>query len=627
MSYRRICRSARFGIAAAAAMILLFPALASAQTEDGRPKRKGVTFEGTQVGFGSNPGVALFKSGAWTPVYILLKAAPGGTDTPGDVIIEAADGDEVHTKYRVSFPQLNPEEVYTVLGYTKPGRTDFNYTIVMNDKVVGTHHEEISSMNPGQLLFLTLGSNMQLSLRPALNPKQKGNNNEEETDNINAHEGRSLVATVDMNMLPRTWFAYEPVDLAILTTGNRDGFVMPLLNEREGRKEALAEWVRRGGKLLISVGRNQDLLRGQEFEAITSLLPVAVNGTTQVTHLHSVERYGGGSDKPMTTPRAGKFEVAKLEAKPGRVTDTLLYWNPEERETPLVVRGAYGLGSVTVVAFDLDEPPFRGWKGQQGFLNRLVRDTTPAFAEAPVDEHFSNRGFGYNQQFTDIGGSLETALEQFDEIPVISFGWVALFILIYILVVGPLDYFFLKKVVKRLELTWITFPTVVIAISVAAYFTAYWLKGNDQKINKVDLVDIDLSTQQVYGNSWFTIFSPRIQHYTVGLEPVEPEWGPAPADRRRWPVLVSWMPRQETNFGQNRGQSQGLFRRPYAYADDATGLVGVPIQVWSTKSFATSWQASFDPAKPLFSSDLKLTPRGQYTGTITSRLPVPLEEA
>ena len=92
--------------------------------------------------------------------------------------------------------------------------------------------------------------------------------------------------------------------------------------------------------------------------------------------------------------------------------------------------------------------------------------------------------------------------------PVISFGWVALFILIYIIIVGPLDYYFLKRVVKRLELTWITFPTVVITISVASYFIAYYLKGNDQLINKVDLVDIDLQTRQVYGHTWFTIFSP-----------------------------------------------------------------------------------------------------------------------
>jgi hypothetical protein len=220
-------------------------------------------------------------------------------------------------------------------------------------------------------------------------------------------------------------------------------------------------------------------------------------------------------------------------------------------------------------------------------------------------------------------------LEDFEDVPVISFGWVALFILLYILVVGPLDYFFLKKVVKRLELTWITFPTVVITISVAAYFTAYWLKGNDLKINKIDLIDIDLHTQQIYGNTWFTIFSPRIQHYTVGLEPAAAEWVPAAASGpANASAVLSWMARPEVGYGgTGRAQTGGLFRRAYDYLPDANGLVGVPIQVWSTKSFAASWEAPLDRARPLISADLRRSKeRASLSGKITSRLPVVLED-
>src|SRR5205823_945975 len=66
---------------------------------------------------------------------------------------------------------------------------------------------------------------------------------------------------------------------------------------------------------------------------------------------------------------------------------------------------------------------------------------------------------------------------------------------------------------------------------------------------------------------------------------------------------------------------------PSGRQSTAEGLVGVPIQVWSTKSFATSWQAPLDPAKPLVSADLRLPDRNKpYSGTITSRLPVPLED-
>ena len=127
--------------------------------------------------------------------------------------------------------------------------------------------------------------------------------------------------------------------------------------------------------------------------------------------------------------------------------------------------------------------------------------------------------------------------------PVISFFWVAIFILLYIIVVGPLDYFFLKKVVKRLELDLDHLPDGVLVVSATAYFTAYGLKGNDLQIHKVDMVDIDLRTQQTVGHTWFTLFSPRIQHYTVGIEPAC-----SGMDRRRrtrstaiTSVLVSWI--------------------------------------------------------------------------------------
>ena len=136
----------------------------------------------------------------------------------------------------------------------------------------------------------------------------------------------------------------------------------------------------------------------------------------------------------------------------------------------------------------------------------------------------------------ELSGKLVRNLETFAEVPVISFGWVALFILVYILIVGPLDYFFLKKVVKRLELTWITFPAVVIVISAVAYFAAYYLKGKDLRINKVDVVDVDLHDGHVYGNTWFTLFSPRIQNYTIGVEPGN-GWARRQAIRksiRRW---------------------------------------------------------------------------------------------
>ena len=46
-----------------------------------------------------------------------------------------------------------------------------------------------------------------------------------------------------------------------------------------------------------------------------------------------------------------------------------------------------------------------------------------------------------------------------------------------------------------MELTLITFPTIVLTVSLVAYYAAYLLKGNDLLVNKVaDIVDIDQQT-------------------------------------------------------------------------------------------------------------------------------------
>ncbi len=158
----------------------------------------------------------------------------------------------------------------------------------------------------------------------------------------------------------------------------------------------------------------------------------------------------------------------------------------------------------------------------------------------------------------------------------------ALFILIYILIVGPLDYILLTRVFKRPELTWITFPVVVVGLSVLVYCVAYAIKGDDLRINKIDIVEYDLhSPQQAYGTTWFTLFSPRIQDYTIGVEPSVPGWATAPPETAAaHPVEVAVLANPDL---AERVGSSSLFRKPYAYAEDASGLERVPIPVWSTR--------------------------------------------
>src|SRR5205823_5965507 len=129
-----------------------------------------------------------------------------------------------------------------------------------------------------------------------------------------------------------------------------------------------------------------------------------------------------------------------------------------------------------------------------------------------------------------------------------------------------------------------TFPAVVLVVSLVAYFTAYYLKGDELRINKVDVVDIvteldpekaEASGAQANGTTFFTLFSPRIQNYTISVTPA-PGWGPAPAananTRNPHGTVVSWMAAPENIFGgSGRGGSLSLYRRAYRYAPGAAG--------------------------------------------------------
>ncbi len=262
------------------------------------------------------------------------------------------------------------------------------------------------------------------------------------------------------------------------------------------------------------------------------------------------------------------------------------------------------------------------------FWKKLQEEIAP---RVPAGE--ANQPVGAFVQGGELGVDLKRDLESFGDVPVISFGWVALFILFYIALVGPLDYLLLKKVFKRLELTWITFPIMVLIVSVAAYATAYYFKGDDLRINKIDLVDIDLQGPgQVYGQSWFTLFSPRIRNYTIGLEPAAPEWGgrwdESDADAPLPPVMVAAMDGPEPMLG---GTSQSLFRRPYEYADDAGGLRRVPIPVWATRTFTSSWRVPLKDRQaadrpPPIQAELRVSRDGKaLSGAITNHLPAELQ--
>ncbi|MFL5328989.1 MAG: hypothetical protein ACJ8C4_08730 [Gemmataceae bacterium] len=549
-----------------------------------------------------------FKDGFWAPVYVDLTCQHAYSGQMV-LVVETNDCDESPTQYSQPIPQMQPGMSETIIGYARPGgRGEINISVQLNGRDVTSPQTIVTSgrFDPAHLFYLSIGSKLEAARLPGVAMPA-------DDDSISTVNGRSiLLATNAVNQLPQLWFGYDGIDLAVLVTSDRD-FMTKLIEERDNRKSALTEWVRRGGRLVVSVGRNADLVAGSD--ELKELLPLTPIGTAEVNLPRLAWRDGGSSEEPL-----GQTTVARLSAKPNRTANTLVSGPANEGSLPLVTRSAFGLGEVTLVALDVDSKAMASWKSRGQFWEELMNRAGPRVPKDPPNSDMRYRGMvGYDSNTPEdsLRDQLKRELEDFPGVPVISFGWVALFILLYIIVVGPLDYLFLKKVVKRLELTWITFPAIVLIVSAGAYYAAYALKGSDLRINKYDLVDIDLNSRTALGRTWFTLFSPRIQNYRVSLEPGAPDW--APEDQSD--VIVGWS-------GASRQGRGSLFRRSYAYTPRATGLDGVPVQVWSTKAFEGQWLASLPPTSRLVQADLRHPPgRTGVIGSVTVNFPLPLDNA
>ncbi len=596
------------------------------------------------------------RQGAWAPIYITLtgNGPKGNGQADFKVVLDALDAEENPYRYSIPVPALEAAEQKVVIGYLRAPNQEFTVSVQTPDgkTVQGPFKQmraaEAEPLRPIIPLFVVIGGASLPKLKASLlpDPAKPGEGDDVVVETTVARGYARITKVADM---PDQWFGYDAADVIILTTDN-DTFMNELIGKDAApRRRALAEWVRRGGKLVLSVGRNHQavgtLLDNMPLPEIDRmpLLPFKVRDSVQRARLPELTTWAGvdalhmlgdGSDNGVQVAKLVPPEERRGESGLGEGVRVLVAEketdkDPESR--PIIVEAPCGLGRVILIAFDVDTEPFTKWQDnglgatplnqpQRKFWVKLREHISQLFNPNDIKKHETNYT-GADSPELMLG--LQQYIDTFEDVPVVSFGWVAAFIFLYILIVGPLDYLILKKVFKRLELTWVTFPTVVVTISIGAYFIAYALKGDDLRVNKVDIVEIDLHTPQAYGTSWFSVFSPRMQNYTLGVEPALSGGSARGQGPSKAKSVVSLM---ENPAAAARGGSTSLFRQPYEYANDAAGIEHVPIPVWSTRMFTASWRTPIAADKPPIEAELKRAKNGVVTGKIINNLPVDLED-
>lgn len=568
------------------------------------PPSEAPSIERVRIGLpagrgGFNAGKS--RNAVWTPVAITLKAGSHGV--PANTYrlrVETADSEELRYHYPVEVPAMEAGTEQTVQGYAAFGSDDTSCQVRLEttegqwiQAKSQAARDPVGIVRDQDLLFLALGTSFSSLKRAAEKPeaadKAQGVDAESET-------GRRQFAFVeDVEAMPDRWFGYGGVDVVVLSTRDPQFVARLAQDSMSARRTALLDWVRRGGQLVLTIGSSRR-------EVSRELLPRLPLVDAKVTGSETLKAFPALSLQwcKMGVQKAPllNMEVTTLEL--GNGVHVLV----REGDRPILLETSCGLGRVIVTAFDLEDPKFTNWDGQLSFWTKLQQEISPLVAPRGAKAVEGVR-WGENEERDDLRDQLRANLEAFEEITPISFGWVALFIVLYIILVGPLDYFILKKVFKRLEWTWLTFPIAVVGASVLAYVAAYSVKGEELRTNKIDLIDIDLHqpqeskdpnqpehrgnthrSSQLYGHTWFTLFSPRMGAYTIGLHPAVDSW----TDKVETGTLEPTFHLLETGVRPRTG-AQGMFAKPFEFAFDASSVRDVPIPVWSTRSFGVSWRA------------------------------------
>ncbi len=559
------------------------------------------------------------KFAAWSPVGVELSHTRGALQ----LAIESPDADGVLTILKTPLPQ-GATQAATYVRSAAGGEI----TLHLEDesgKPVGEPFRirNLRAKDPLAYVVLSLGSrlpNFDLP-KPAT-----GTGSAEPEVGGPLRGGRiELAAIEDAARLPDHWIGYDAADLVILSASSPE-FVRSLRSS-DAKLAALKEWVARGGRLLIAAGGNAADLNAIEFQ---DLLPASIASVNPVSLL---PLYWSARETSQSTSltgnlavKSGAFPVASFAARHGHTPRIVVppASRPTELKNAVAVQHAFGLGRVTLVGFDLDRSPFTEFPRQTEFWDWVLREGGASRASVGSEGKPRTETSGPTEDEDEVAVSLRTHADTFEAIPVVSFASVAFLIVIYILIIGPIEYWFLKRILGRLELTWITFPIIVATVCIAAALSASAMKGDSLRVNKIDVIDVEANhdgiggqpSGRVFGTTWFTIFSPKIDTYSPQVLPAE-GWTRKP---KSGGSLIGWV-------GGPRAGRAGLLQRKYEYISFgpsvAYGLSEVPVQVWSTKSFSANWAGHIDPASPVVESRLEhpLGDPSKAVGTFVNRMP------
>lgn len=558
-----------------------------------------VAISRVRVGFAGH-----FRVGFWTPVEVTLKG--GGEPVAGKLSLSTVDGDGLRCEMLSRQVEVPAASEVRLTACVKFGSARGNLTIALvnGDSVLaertiaaGTSNEDVEYHGG-----FASTEGMTVSLGDPIGLEEAFARKRDRAERIN------LVSLAGFEHLPDDWLGYEGVDQLVIGPGSSG---LDAAQASSPRFKALDRWLTEGGRLVLALGADS-VKRLSGDQPLSRFLPGTLQGTANLTRTTSLEMFGGTyGGAPLRWQRGTRRALAAA-----RLTDVRGRAVLSEGDFPLIVRAGYTFGQVTFTAIDFTQPPLVDWAGRNLAVRRLLGERT----KGEQDDAEQASPAAVHLGLVDLSGQLRSTLDQFQGVSLAPFWAVAALAVVYIALVGPLDFLLLKTVFRRMEWTWVTFPLIVLLFCGGAAWAAHRLKGGRLLVNQIDLVDVDLASGRVRGTTWFNLFSPATTTYDLSLKPRVPGQHAGASE-----TILSWygLPGDVLGGMEQQVSAPSGVARSYRVSASEGTMEDVPVPVWSSKSFVGRWQTEIDAG---IESKLKAGRDEVVEGTLTNRLGGPLKD-
>ena len=422
------------------------------------------------------------------------------------------------------------------------------------------------------------------------------------------------VAPVSIRMsadqFPVDALGLNAVQAIVIAVGN-DSAVVDL---NELQQQAISKWLHSGGRLVISakVDAVERLLAKDSW--VGKFVPGTIEGVRQLTNSSRLESFVNSREQ-LIGVGGSPIDHLQVTAVDGVVLVA------DSKKQPLVVKKAVGFGEVVFSTIDLNHPQLTGWKSYSSLVQTLVAGAKSTQVENR-QSIASVGGASAEIGFSDLVGQMFAPLEQFSKVQFIPFTAIAILIALYILCIGPLDYYLLRRLFGRMELTWITFPLFSILFCGIAWGISTWSRPAQLQTNQLEIIDVDAVSGRCRGSVWANLYSPSGHNLDV-------EFAPHALGFKQDESVLSWhaLPggkmggmnvRSSSNvsvqeYRQSFGRSSADGSRSAVHVD----LEDFPVQVSSSRALFGSWGGSFPGGSKGIRSNLVFQQKSQsIAGTL-----------